>query len=82
MNLTLAIAVYANVCKALGLPLSFPGKPRAYTALTNAPMPHFWQRRSSGWRPIRNAPVRPSTSPTVISSGGRTCGPSSAPSDE
>ena len=33
MNLTLAIALYANVCKALGLPLSFPGKPRAYTAL-------------------------------------------------
>jgi hypothetical protein len=33
MNLTLAIAVYANVCKVLGLPLSFPGKPGAYTAL-------------------------------------------------
>src|SRR6266849_1626799 len=33
MNLTLAIAVYANVCKALGLPLSFPGKPGAYSAL-------------------------------------------------
>src|SRR3977135_959068 len=33
MNLTLAIAVYANVCKTLGLPLSFPGKPGAYTAL-------------------------------------------------
>ena len=33
MNLTLAIAVYANICKDLGLPLSFPGKPGAYTAL-------------------------------------------------
>jgi nucleoside-diphosphate-sugar epimerase len=33
MNLTLAIAVYANISKALGLPLSFPGKPGAYTAL-------------------------------------------------
>jgi nucleoside-diphosphate-sugar epimerase len=33
MNLTLAIAVYANICKALGLPLSFPGKSGAYTAL-------------------------------------------------
>src|SRR5216684_2047377 len=33
MNLTLAIAVDANICKALGLPLSFPGKPGAYTAL-------------------------------------------------
>ena len=33
MNLTLAIAVYANICKALGLPFSFPGKPGAYTAL-------------------------------------------------
>ena len=31
--MTLAIAVYANVCKALGLPLSFPGKPGAYAAL-------------------------------------------------
>src|SRR6202011_5575998 len=27
------IAVYANISKALGLPLSFPGKPGAYTAL-------------------------------------------------
>jgi hypothetical protein len=33
MNLTLAIAVYASISKALGLPLSFPGKPGAYTAL-------------------------------------------------
>jgi nucleoside-diphosphate-sugar epimerase len=33
MNLTLSIAVYATVSKALGLPLSFPGKPGAYTAL-------------------------------------------------
>jgi nucleoside-diphosphate-sugar epimerase len=33
MNLTLAIAVYASISKALKLPLSFPGKPGAYTAL-------------------------------------------------
>ena len=33
MNLTLAIAVYAAISKELGLPLSFPGKPGAYTAL-------------------------------------------------
>jgi nucleoside-diphosphate-sugar epimerase len=33
MNLTLAIAVYASIAKALGLPLSFPGKPGAYAAL-------------------------------------------------
>jgi nucleoside-diphosphate-sugar epimerase len=33
MNLTLAIAVYASVSKELGLPLSFPGKSGAYTAL-------------------------------------------------
>jgi hypothetical protein len=33
MNLTLAIAVYANISKALGLPLSFPGKLGAYSAL-------------------------------------------------
>ena len=33
MNLTLAIAVYANISKELGLPLSFPGKPGAYRAL-------------------------------------------------
>src|SRR5260370_34823689 len=44
---------------------------------TNARTPLFWQRPSSGWRPIRNAPTRLSTSPTVISSGGRTYGPSS-----
>jgi nucleoside-diphosphate-sugar epimerase len=33
MNLTLAIAVYAAISKELGQPLSFPGKPGAYTAL-------------------------------------------------
>jgi hypothetical protein len=33
MNLTMAIAVYAAVCKELGLPLSFPGKPAAYRTL-------------------------------------------------
>src|SRR3984893_12855472 len=44
---------------------------------TNARTQHCWQRPSSGWRPIRNAPTRLSTSPIVILSGGRTCGPSS-----
>jgi len=36
MNLTMAIAVYASIQKELGLPLSFPGKPGAYTALYQA----------------------------------------------
>ena len=36
MNLTMAIAVYAAISKELGEPLSFPGKPRAYTALYQA----------------------------------------------
>ncbi|HKB83015.1 MAG TPA: SDR family oxidoreductase [Burkholderiales bacterium] len=36
MNLTLAIAVYAVISKELGLPLSFPGKPGAYSALYQA----------------------------------------------
>lgn len=33
MNLTMVIAVYATISKELGLPLRFPGKPGAYTAL-------------------------------------------------
>ena len=33
MNLSLVIAVYAAICKELGLPLSFPGKPGTYRAL-------------------------------------------------
>ena len=33
MNLMMVIAVYASVCKALGLPLRFPGKPGAYRAV-------------------------------------------------
>ncbi|WP_413722241.1 SDR family oxidoreductase [Sodalis sp. RH24] len=33
MNLAMSIAVYASICKALGLPLRFPGKPGAYHAL-------------------------------------------------
>jgi nucleoside-diphosphate-sugar epimerase len=36
MNLTLSIAVYASILKELGLPLHFPGKPGAYTALYQA----------------------------------------------
>jgi hypothetical protein len=75
MNLTLAIAVYANICKALGLPLGFPGKPGAYTALYVRTQ-HSWQRPSSGWRPTRNAPTR-RLSPTVILSGGKIYSPSS-----
>ncbi|MDT5356465.1 MAG: hypothetical protein QOJ56_4997 [Mycobacterium sp.] len=33
MNLTMAIAVYAAICGELGVPFSFPGKARAWTAL-------------------------------------------------
>ena len=33
MNLALVIAVYASMSKELGIPLRFPGKPGAYTAL-------------------------------------------------
>ena len=33
MNLTMVIAVYAAISKAMGLPLRFPGRPGAYTAL-------------------------------------------------
>lgn len=33
MNLAVAIAVYASMSKALGVPLRFPGKPGAYDAL-------------------------------------------------
>jgi nucleoside-diphosphate-sugar epimerase len=36
MNLLMVIAVYAAISKALGLPLSFPGKPGAYRALYQA----------------------------------------------
>jgi hypothetical protein len=38
MNLTLAIAVYANICKVLRLPLSFLGKPGS--------IPHSTSRRT------------------------------------
>lgn len=33
MNLATSIAVYATLCKELGIPLRFPGKPGAYHAL-------------------------------------------------
>jgi len=33
MNLTMVIAVYASICKELGVPLRFPGKPGAYHTL-------------------------------------------------
>ena len=33
MNLLLVLAVYASMCRELGLPLRFPGKPGAYDAL-------------------------------------------------
>ncbi len=36
MNLVMVIAVYATISKELGLPLRFPGKPGAYTALYQA----------------------------------------------
>jgi nucleoside-diphosphate-sugar epimerase len=36
MNLTMVIAVYAAICKELGLPLSHPGKPANYHTLYQA----------------------------------------------
>ncbi len=33
MNLALVLAVYACICRELGVPLAFPGKPAAYRAL-------------------------------------------------
>jgi len=33
MNLCLVLAVYASVCRELGVPLAFPGKPGAYRSL-------------------------------------------------
>jgi nucleoside-diphosphate-sugar epimerase len=33
MNLTMAIAVYATMCRELGVPFHFPGKPGAYMAM-------------------------------------------------
>ncbi len=36
MNLTTVIAVYAAICKELGLPLSHPGKPRNHSILYQA----------------------------------------------
>jgi len=36
MNLLMAIAVYAAICKELGVPLAFPGTRGAYTALFDA----------------------------------------------
>ncbi len=33
MNITMVIAVYATISKELGLPLRFPGKPGAYSAI-------------------------------------------------
>lgn len=33
MNLPMVIAVYGSICRELGIPLAFPGKPGAYTAL-------------------------------------------------
>ncbi len=35
MNLANLIAVYASICKEEGLPLRFPGSPKAYNALVN-----------------------------------------------
>ena len=33
MNLAMVIAVYASICRELGIPFRFPGKPGAYTSL-------------------------------------------------
>jgi len=71
INLTLAIAVCANICKALGLPLSFRASQARIPRSASLRTALYRQRPSNGWQPIRNAPTRLSTSPTVTSSGGR-----------
>jgi hypothetical protein len=77
MNLTLAIAVLRTSARHWGCLSAFQANPEPIPHPTNVRMPLFWQRPSSGWRPIRNARTRLSTSPTVILLGGRTYGPSS-----
>lgn len=48
MNLSLVIAVYAAISKELGLPLRFPGKSGAYTALAQVTdSTHL--ARATGW---------------------------------
>src|SRR5258706_795347 len=53
---------------------SFQASQAPIPHFTNARMPLFWQRPSSGWRPIRIARTRLLTSPIAILSDGRTCG--------
>ena len=75
MSILPAIAVYAAICKELGLPLRFPGQARRLRRALpgdgvrpTSPMPRC------GPRPSRAAAWRPSTSPTATISAGRTCG--------
>jgi nucleoside-diphosphate-sugar epimerase len=74
MNLAMVIAIYASVSKELGIPLRFPGKPRAYTSLvemTDAGL----LARATVWRPRRRrAATRRTTSRTATCSAGRRCG--------
>jgi nucleoside-diphosphate-sugar epimerase len=77
MNLTLAIAVYANICKTLGLPLSFPGKPGAYTALYQCTDAALLAKAVEWMATDLKCANRRLTSPIVILSGGRTYGPNS-----
>jgi len=63
--------------QGIGAALSFPGKPGAYTALYQCTDAALLAKAVEWMATDRNAQTRLSTSPTVISSGGRTCGPSS-----
>ncbi len=36
MNIVMVLAVYASICRELGLPLKFPGKPKAFASVNQA----------------------------------------------
>lgn len=74
MNLALSIALYASLCKALGLPLRFPGTLTTWHSIvdhTDADLlaeATLWAATSPAGK------TRPSTSIMVISGAGASCG--------
>ncbi len=74
MNLALSIALYASLCRALNLPLRFPGSPQTGTVSSISRMPDCWQRRPCGRQPRPWRRIRLSMSITVTSGAGANYG--------
>jgi nucleoside-diphosphate-sugar epimerase len=74
MNIALVVGAFAELSRALGIPMRFPGTDKAYGQIVQFTDAGLLARRAPGRRRARRRPARLSMSPMATSSAGSGCG--------